>query len=223
MPSSVIISRFVAVSKEARQTVVNGLSKVAQSAQQLPGVVRYAITIPRDEADEKSISVIEEYSDQAAFNSHLGSKATTDLIALLSAGALLESPPTVSTFQTTSSYARSEVLNANDPYILIATFDYKEGLRAGALDGWQSVTSACQQRQPGTYVYVVSKDPKNADRVATVAVYESEKYFWDVHATDQAIVDNKVKYGPEIRTKTDLEYFKLVAGFLVNDQTRSKL
>lgn len=61
MPSTIVITRFPATGKDARQTIINGLSKVAQSAKQLPGVLKYAVTIPRDESDDKSVHVIEEY------------------------------------------------------------------------------------------------------------------------------------------------------------------
>lgn len=144
------------------------------------------------------------------------------MTALLSIGALLETPATVSVFKTTSSFTRPETTDINDPFILIATFDYKEGTRAGALEGWQDLTYAIQSTDPGTFVYTVAKDPKNSDRVGSVAVYESEEYFWDVHVPNPAIGANKAKYG-DIRTKTDLAYFKIVGGFLINEATRSKL
>jgi quinol monooxygenase YgiN len=166
--------------------------------------------------------IFDRYVDQAAYNSHLGSKAVADLTSLLSAGALLEIPTVVSVFKATSSFSRPETTNLVDPFILIATFDYKEGTRAGALDGWQDLTSAIFPTDPGTFVYTVAKDPVNPDRVGSVAVYESEKYFWDVHVPNPAIGANKAKYG-DIRTKTDLGYFKIVGGYLINDKTHSKL
>ncbi|KAM0313372.1 hypothetical protein ACHAPQ_012052 [Fusarium lateritium] len=222
MSQTIVVSHFVAIHKDARQVIVNGLSKVAQSAQQQPGVTKYAIVIPRDESDAKSCYVIEEYTDQAAYNSHLGSKTVADLNCLLSAGALLEIPTAVSVSKATSSFTRPETSNFIDPFILIATFDYKENTRAGALDGWQDLTSAIHPTDPGTFVYTVAKDPQNPDRVGSVAVYESEMYFWDVHVPNPAIGANKAKYG-DIRTKTDLAYFRMVGGYLVNDRTLSKL
>jgi quinol monooxygenase YgiN len=241
MSPTIVVSRYVAISKDARQVVVNGLSRAAQSAQQQPGVTKYAITIPRDESDDRSCYVIEEsvfpvssqyheygslmfdrYTDQAAYNSHFGSKAVADLTSLLSAGALLEIPASVSVFKATSSFTRPETSNITDPFVLIATFDYKENTRAGALDGWQDLTSAIFPTDPGTFVYTVAKDPMNADRVGSVAVYESEKYFWDTHVPNPAIGANKAKYG-DIRTKTDLAYFKIVGGYLINNTTHSKL
>ena len=132
----------------------------------------------------------------------------------------MDSPPDVSSVHITSSYSRPEVLEHKDPYILIASFEYKENTRAGALSGWQNVTSACQQTEDGTFVYVVGKDPKNALRVGSLAVYDSEQYFWEVHATGRGVVDNKAKYS-DIRTKTQLSYFKIVAGFLYKQSGRT--
>ncbi|KAJ4245271.1 hypothetical protein NW762_014141 [Fusarium torreyae] len=222
MSPTIVISRFVATHKDARAVIVNGLSRVAESARLQPGVTKYAITIPRDESDHKSCYVVEEYTDQTAYNSNLGSKAVADLNSLLSAGALLEIPTAVSVFKATSYFTRPETSTVIDPFILIATFDYKENTRAGALDGWQDLTSAIHPTDPGTFVYTVAKDPQNPDRVGSVAVYESENYFWDVHVPNPAIGANKAKYG-DIRTKTDLAYFRMVGGYLINDTTRSKL
>jgi hypothetical protein len=61
MSPTIIISRFTAISKDARQVVINGLSQVSRSALQQPGVTTYAITIPSNESDDKSCYVIEEY------------------------------------------------------------------------------------------------------------------------------------------------------------------
>ncbi|KAJ4052067.1 hypothetical protein NW756_001502 [Fusarium oxysporum] len=222
MSPTIVVSRYVAINKDARRVAVNGLSTVAKSAQQQPGVTKYAITIPRDESDDKSCYVIEEYTDQAAYNSHLGSKAVADMTSLLSAGALLEIPVIVSVFKATSSFTRPETSQIIDPFILIATFDYREDTRDGALEGWQDLTSAIFPTDPGTFVYTVAKDAVNADRVGSVAVYESEKYFWDTHVPNPAIGANKAKYG-DIRTKTDLAYFNIVGGYLINGTTHSKL
>ncbi|KAF9694462.1 hypothetical protein EKO04_007230 [Ascochyta lentis] len=219
MSSTVIIRQFVAVSKEARKKVIDALAHVAQSSQHTAGILKHAVTIPRDQHDEKSIFVIEEYASQAAYDSHIASRSSEDLLALLAKTTLLASPPDSLSFHVTSSYSRQETTKAKDPYILIASFEYKEDSREAALAGWQNVTSACQHSEEGTFAYVVGKDTKNALRVGSVAVYESEKYFWAVHAKGNAVVDNKTKYG-EIRTKTDLAYYKIVAGFLHKEPTR---
>ncbi|KAI8412381.1 hypothetical protein FOFC_05638 [Fusarium oxysporum] len=218
MSPTVVVSRYVAINKDARQVAVNGLSTVAKSAQQQPGVTKYAITIPRDESDDKSCYVIEESVSRYL----LSIMTVADLTSLLSAGALLEIPVIVSVFKATSSFTRPETSQIIDPFILIATFDYREDTRDGALEGWQDLTSAIFPTDPGTFVYTVSKDAVNADRVGSVAVYESEKYFWETHVPNPAIGANKAKYG-DIRTKTDLAYFNIVGGYLINDTTHSKL
>jgi hypothetical protein len=171
---------------------------------------------------EKSVLTGGRYLNQSAYNSVIGSKVYLDLIALFSEASVLERPPNITAFVTTASYSRPEVLSLADPFILIATFDYATNTRDAALDGWSTVTSACQKTQQGTLVYAVAKDSRNGDRVGSVAAYESEKYFWEVHVPGQAVVDNKKKYG-DIRTKTDLAYFKLIGGFLFNDKAYSRL
>ncbi|XPS76582.1 hypothetical protein M3J09_008630 [Ascochyta lentis] len=104
------------------------------------------------------------YASQAAYDSHIASRSSEDLLALLAKTTLLASPPDSLSFHVTSSYSRQETTKAKDPYILIASFEYKEDSREAALAGWQNVTSACQHSEEGTFAYVVGKDTKNAQR-----------------------------------------------------------
>lgn len=61
MSSTLVVRQYVAISKEARQPLIDSLAKVAQSSHEAAGVLKYAITIPRDESDDRSVFVIEEY------------------------------------------------------------------------------------------------------------------------------------------------------------------
>ncbi|KAF2192395.1 hypothetical protein K469DRAFT_310876 [Zopfia rhizophila CBS 207.26] len=225
MPSIVVVGHLTAANKEARQTVVDAISKVAQfSKQNEEGVLRYAITHPRDTSDEKSVYVIEEYADQTALDSHMGSKAVTDLVAYFTAnGSLFGGPPIVSTSETSSAFIRPEITKSNDPFIAYASIDYKEGTRAEALEGWKYVTSETQKNETDTLSYAILKDKENEITVSTVEVYANETYFRDVHAKSKTVTENRAKYGDQIRTAFRFALLKFVAGYLHKEKTGSNL
>lgn len=61
MSSLVVVGVLKTTSKEARQKVLDQFAKIVKySEAQEPGVVKYAITVPRDESDETTIYAIEE-------------------------------------------------------------------------------------------------------------------------------------------------------------------
>ncbi len=60
MPKIITVGHLTTANKEARAKLVEGFEKVAAySWSNEPGVTKYAITVPVDEADEKSIYMIE--------------------------------------------------------------------------------------------------------------------------------------------------------------------
>ena len=61
MAPTLAITHLTTTSRQARQQVIDSLTKVANFAQdQEPDVIRYAITTPQVEGDDVSIYVIEE-------------------------------------------------------------------------------------------------------------------------------------------------------------------
>lgn len=61
MTTLVVVGVLKTTSKEARQQVLDQFAKIVDySKAQEPGVVKYAITVPRDESDQTTIYAIEE-------------------------------------------------------------------------------------------------------------------------------------------------------------------
>ncbi|ORY09229.1 hypothetical protein BCR34DRAFT_487621 [Clohesyomyces aquaticus] len=224
MPSTVVVGHLTAANKGARQKIINAVTKVSQySKQSEPGVLRYAVTIPRDASDETSVYVIEEYANQAALDAHMGCKAVTDLISdFTENGATLFGGATnVYTSETSSAFVRPEITQCSDPFIAYASIDYKEGSRAGALDGWKKVTSETQNNEAHTLGYAILKDKSNDKTVSTVEVYANETFFKEVHARSKAVADNKAKFGEGHRTAFKLTLLKLVAGYFYKEKSGS--
>ncbi|KAF2735571.1 hypothetical protein EJ04DRAFT_511689 [Polyplosphaeria fusca] len=217
---TVVIAKLNTANGEARQTVINALAKVQEfSKPNEPGVLRHATLVSRDPSDDKSLYVIEEYADQAAFDGHMAAKATTDLISNFEANPSLFAKPTeISMSDISSSFVRPECARAADPFVGYASIDYKEGTRDEALEGWKGVTSATQNNEPDTLSYAIVKDKGNSVSVHTFEVYASERYFKEVHATSEAVANNRAKYGDSVRTAFNLRLLKLVGGFLHRDE-----
>lgn len=61
MPSLIVVGHLKATSKAARAQILDQFHQIVQySESEEPGVLRYAITVPQDAADESSIYAIEE-------------------------------------------------------------------------------------------------------------------------------------------------------------------
>lgn len=157
-------------------------------------------------------------------DTHMAAKPTTDLVSYFTANpGFFSGAPDVAITESSSSFVRSETIQANDPYITYATITYKEGTREGALGGWKTVTSETQNNEPETLSYGIAKDQGSELVVRTLEVYTNENYFRNVHAPSKAVSENKAKYGDQIRTSIKFAFLKLVGGYLHKDPASPNL
>jgi len=214
MPKIITIGHLTTADKEGRAKLIEVFEKIAAySRTNEPGVTKYAITVPVDETDEKTIYMIEEYADQATSDAHLASQPVQDLIALMTSDpTLLAGPPAVYQLEPIYSSTKPEIADAKSPHIVFANLDYKpEGIKT-SLPYWEKVASTSEKDEPGTLFYAVTKTAENPDQLHTVEVYESEKYLWDVHAKSQAVQDS-VANTKHLRTGLKHAHLQLVGGF----------
>ncbi|KAF2000651.1 hypothetical protein P154DRAFT_563136 [Amniculicola lignicola CBS 123094] len=167
MPSIVVIAELKAATKEARQTIIGALANVGQySKANEPGVTRWAVFLPRDISNETSIYAIEEYANQAAFEQHMGCKVVTDLIAFFTAnGTLFGGEGVITTSETQTAFAKSELATANDPFI---SYTKIEG-------GSEKASSAGSENVPGIMALSIAKDKANANTIHIVSIYADEQ------------------------------------------------
>ncbi|KAF2110312.1 hypothetical protein BDV96DRAFT_650956 [Lophiotrema nucula] len=220
MSSIVVIAILHTAGGESRQTVIDALGKVASySKENEPGILRHATTVPRDVSDDKTLYVIEEYADQAAFDSHMAAKPTTEMIANFGANpSLFSAESEIIMAEPSSSFKRPECAKATDPFIAYASIDYKEGTRDEALQGWKGVASATQDNESDTLSYAIMKNKGNSVNVCTFEVYTDEDFFRKVHAPSKAVQENRAKYGTEYRTSFTGALLKLAAGYLHREE-----
>ncbi|KAF2104229.1 hypothetical protein NA57DRAFT_70446 [Rhizodiscina lignyota] len=209
--------------------VIDGLTKVMHySKENEPGVPQYAITVPRDESDEKSVFVIEEYillshsyqclvpnsaryANKTTLDAHMKTNVIQDLLKTFGSELLLEGNPQVYNLQTLHVLTRPEA-NRADSYIVFGIISYVKGKVAEGLPFWKAVFETTKTDEPGSFGYCVCRDEEeNPDELYTVEVYESEKYLWDVHAKSHAVKANMKTM--HIREGLQRYFLKLVAGY----------
>ncbi|KAJ9637865.1 hypothetical protein H2199_007360 [Coniosporium tulheliwenetii] len=224
MSTLVVVGHLTTGGGEARRKVLDGLTKImAYSQEREPGVLKYAITVPQDAQDEKSIYVIEEYADKAALDSHMQIPPIATFTQFVSSDpTLLEGAPVVYSLETVSSFTRAEIVQHADPYVVFATLGYKEGTMQQALEGWESLVASVKQQEPGTLYYGIMKDKDNAAKLQAVEVYESGNAFRQVHAKGEALTA-KFKRDSDISTGVQLVFLKLAAGYFWKDKQSSSL
>lgn len=164
------------------------------------------------------------YNSQDAFDSHMASKPVVDLIASFGADpTLLTAAPAMTISEVVQSFSRPEITSCADPYIAVASIEYKDGKRAEALEGWKYVALETEKNETETLSYGIYKNREHSETVKTFEAYRSQEYFMGVHVKSAAVQENLQKYGNEIRASISHVWLKHVAGFMDKGKGSSNL
>ncbi|ERS95809.1 hypothetical protein HMPREF1624_07885 [Sporothrix schenckii ATCC 58251] len=194
-----------------------------------PGVLTYAVCLPRDEADQKTIYMIEAYADQAALDAHMQIDLVKDMIAWMGGPApVLEGAPTVLVLDVLDKvdhvdgdagkfglFARpAGVAAAADPYIVVGALAYKDAALADkSLAYWADVVATTKADEPGSLVYALARSAAEPAKLYTLEAYENEAYLWETHAKSAAVQMN-VADTKDWRAGLTHYFLKQVHGFL---------
>ncbi|CAK7207785.1 hypothetical protein SEUCBS139899_010598 [Sporothrix eucalyptigena] len=197
----------------AKLTATSAYSKANE-----PGVLTYAVCLPRDETDQKTVYMIEAYSDQAAFDAHMKIEKVQDMIQWMGANPVLEAAPTVLELDVVEDFGlftRGDAIqSAKDPHIVFGEVSYKDAdLAEKSLAHWAKVVQTTKNDEPGSLVYALTRSNTNPATLYTFEAYTSKDYLWDVHAKSQAVQDN-VKETSDWRAGLKHHVLKQVDGFL---------
>ncbi|KAK4936923.1 hypothetical protein LTR10_022301 [Elasticomyces elasticus] len=213
MARIVTVGHLITSSNDARNRVIKALEQIAEySGVNEPGVLTYAITVPRDD-DGTTIYVLEEYADKATSDAHLASHPVQTLISLFTLQSVLKEAPTVYQLEPVYSFTKPEVMRATDPYIMFANISYKAGGATQSFPYWKAVSSTSENNEPGSLLYRLCREEGNADRLHTVEVYESKEYLWDIHAKSEQVRESVTKT-KDLRSGLVHAPLKMVGGFL---------
>jgi len=128
---------------------------------------------------------LSRYDSDATFNAHLSASIVSTTLfdwSRTTTPAVFAKDPTVQNFTVIAdrSFVKPEFARAADPYIVVEALTYMAGGVHHVLDHWEEEVEA-SEKESGTLAFGLYMDPTNADRLWTLAAYESEDYLKNVH------------------------------------------
>ena len=125
------------------------------------------------------------YDDDPTFLSHLSAPLVSTSLFSWSTSIpnLWTSDPLVQNFTLLSNdmtFSKPEFAKASNPYIVVESLTYTSGGVHHVMDHWEEEVAAARN-ETGTLLFGVYGDPTNGNRLWTLAAYESEQYWREVH------------------------------------------
>lgn len=92
--------------------------------------------------------------------------------------------PTVQNFTVIAgqSFVKPEFAKVADPYIVVENMTYSSGGLHHSVEHWEELVEYSRASESGTLAFGIYTDPKDKNRMWTLAAYESEAYLRDVHS-----------------------------------------
>jgi len=212
----VVVAKLPTASADVREQYVQRLIEISNySRENEPSVSKYAVFVPRDEADANTAWVIEEYKDQASFDAHMAHPLVQDMIKWMGSGNILKGTPTIHMLDYVNdlSFSKPQVVKAQDPFVVFATIEWHPGKRDQSIPYWTNVLEE-SRTESGTFVYGVLTDSDKTEVSHTLEAYESKDYLWDVHVKQNAAVHETVKDTKQWRISLEHNFLKMVGGFI---------
>ncbi|OIW28611.1 hypothetical protein CONLIGDRAFT_670416 [Coniochaeta ligniaria NRRL 30616] len=218
MLNRIVFCQLFTKSKGVRDVFIEKLTKAGDDAEKNePGTLKYACFVPVDESDETTLYVIEEYTGDEAFDTHMALPDVQDMVKWLGTGEVLTGDMKVKmnlTYIDDFFFTRPEVKTAKDPFIAFAELEYKPGTVAQSIPYWKAVVEEGRNNEPGTLMYGIVRDPEAENMLYALEVYESKDYLYDVHVKSNAIQES-IKNTKHLRNNLTHHFLKLAGGFLM--------
>ncbi|RDW59845.1 hypothetical protein BP6252_12932 [Coleophoma cylindrospora] len=177
MSSLYVIGHLKTNGGAARDKVVAALTTVAKYSQaHEPGVLKFCVALPRaEEGDETSVFAIEEYADQNALDTHMGSQPVKALVQTFEQDStLFRAAPQIhglaSPLRPAASFTHAGITSHADPVVIFASVAYEAGGRARAMPQWEAQVGRARADEPGLLSYTVLKEAEG-EWVRTVEAY----------------------------------------------------
>ncbi|CAH0025744.1 unnamed protein product [Clonostachys rhizophaga] len=215
----VVIARLLTPGGEVRDQVIERLKKIAQEAHDAePSTTVYAILVPRED-DGTTIFVAEWYKDQAAFDLHMKSQSVKEILDWAPSIPFFATNPPHLTLQPVSkefSFSRPTAGTHSDPHVIIAELDYVPGGVETSTPYWKAVVDTGRDKEDGTLLYGLLKDPSAENKLYTFEAYESPEYLKSVHVPSDAVSEN-IKNTKHLRTGLKHNVLKVIGGYLYKE------
>ncbi|KAH7010455.1 hypothetical protein EDB80DRAFT_682911 [Ilyonectria destructans] len=169
---------------ELRDTFLKHLRRAAEVAYNDEAkTLRYSIALPLDTntSDQLSIYAIEEYTDDSGFDAHVKQEAFVEIMRLMRDGTLAKEPLTLSLeVDEDFGFTRPELAQVSDLFVAVTELHYKPGKGSEALRHLRA--AGISKQESGTLSVSLYADPKDADTLRLVGVYESQDYWANIHS-----------------------------------------
>ncbi|KAK0746598.1 hypothetical protein B0T18DRAFT_447093 [Schizothecium vesticola] len=185
-PPVFFFTKFPTSTTALRDELITRMDNISRwSCTNEPGVTKYALVIPRGGGDNLTAYSIEQYDDDPTFLSHLSAPLVSTSLFSWSTSTpnLWTSDPLVQNFTllpNDMTFSKPEFAKASNPYIVVESLTYTSGGVHHVMDHWEEEVAAARN-ETGTLLFGVYGDPTNNNRLWTLAAYESEQYWREVH------------------------------------------
>jgi quinol monooxygenase YgiN len=126
------------------------------------------------------------YKDRAASDAHFQAPPVQKLVSLITnEGPLIRAPEI---FELSPSFDFQRPITDATPGMLLvlAHVGFKAGKTTAALPAFKELISTCERTEPQFYGCTICEDKTNST-VRVVDLFESEKFFDEIHAKSEAI------------------------------------
>ncbi|KAL2071752.1 hypothetical protein VTL71DRAFT_12987 [Oculimacula yallundae] len=210
-----IFASLLCVDSTTRDKLLDLMTGVSQNAfANETGVLKFGLFFPREEPNDKLLYSIEEYANQAAFDSHLASGPVVEMFKWINSANIYSRPAEFYSLDSSPEFVttRPELGTAKDPYVVVRQTNYLEGKRELALPAWTDVVSAASN-ETGSLLSGIYTDPTDSKRMFTIDVSVSKQYWLETHLRSKAYVEAK-EISKSVENGTEVSILKLSGGFL---------
>ncbi|KAG4441279.1 hypothetical protein IFR05_003207 [Cadophora sp. M221] len=179
-----------------------------------PGVLKFGLFVPSEEPNDKLLYSIEEYANQAAFDSHILSKPVVEMFNWINSANIYSRPAEFYTLDSSPELVsiRPELATVKDPYVVVRQTNYQDGKREQSLPGWKDVVAA-SRNESGTLLAGVYTDPVEKRRLFTIDACTSKEYWMNTHVRSQAYVESE-RIARAMGNGTEFSFLRMKGGFL---------
>ncbi|KAK3689166.1 hypothetical protein B0T22DRAFT_440661 [Podospora appendiculata] len=228
MGQHLLITKYLMVDTPARDKLLDIMINISKSvAVNEPDVLRYALLVPSDDDDRRTMYSIEEYTDDPAFQAHLATSGVKDMFAWVGSSPGQVFAPvggvTCDRLDVTADVLALGLVRPSfpgypDPCIVVEKVEYENGKIKDTLRDWRVAVEAARGKEDGTLMFGVypyhhdafkekgEGDTVSSEKLFVVGAYESEEHWREVHGREESV---------EGRAGLERVVLKMKGGFLL--------
>ncbi|OQU98356.1 hypothetical protein CLAIMM_04153 [Cladophialophora immunda] len=214
MAKTLTVRHLTAATKQARRELIAAFQvSIRYSQAEEVGTTKYAITVPVDPGDDKSLYIFSEFTDQAALDSHVTSPPAQDVSKLFSSDPVLAAEPVTYHLTPVHDFSKPRTVEVSEPFVLFASLPCKVGQGRAVLRRWKPLMVDTEAER-GSLAYSAAKDIANPDRLYALEVFVDEQAYDDCHGSSEP-VQSYLRDTEALREGVDALRLKAVGGYFL--------